>query len=90
VFSVGITWTQKQKNIIVNLSPFDIEVCKIDFEFEFANEDTIYYTRRIPENLLFVDFGMLNISSPTFQIYNVPMFFDSVDFNWFSSKMVRS
>ena len=84
----GLSWTSKQREIIEAVTPFNFDVCKIEFEFVFDKDGNECFIRKA-NNALYAEFGMLNIPTKTFQIYNVSMNFDSVDYNWFAGGQSR-
>lgn len=73
---------------------FDLKYCKLKLKFRFDTECSECFPRKItqPENtsgnvieLNAVDFAVLSLPRKSFQSEEIPMSYDTVDFNWFAN-----
>ena len=96
---MGIGWTLEQQQVIENIPIFNLNMCQRDIKIWFSDEEQYAFPRLISDftatdsdddnvaetlQTRFADFAILNQGSETFQIVNLSMKFDYVDYNWFS------
>jgi hypothetical protein len=89
IFSVGIGWKSTQIDVFENLPKFDLRLCQRTLKIMLNNDGSETFPRlqieasgRDEIEKYFLDIGVLNIDSHPFQLLELLMNFDSVDFNW--------
>jgi len=83
---VGFSWTREHRSILESAQfPIDLNDCQLLLEFAFDTEGKECFPRKKTGANSFGDFAMLTIPNDTFQIEEISMEFDTVDFNWFAS-----
>lgn len=78
---VGITWTAAKRKELETESPFLLQDCQLNLEFNFKDPSEIFPHSNNLGN--FAEFGVFNQPNSLFQTEFLSMKFDSVDFNWF-------
>jgi hypothetical protein len=92
LFLVGLGWTEEQINIFNELPRFEMSVCQRTISIFIDKDGTNTFpsvqteTSSTGEEILkyFANFAIINTESELFQILDLSMKFDSVDYNWFA------